>query len=370
MYVPILFGKQGELKALSELDNDTRKGLTPLIVLPPIPPRWVDGESEPEPRKSIDAHVSGLAETIMKSWGSTAPVFLDGAAIEQEDFLESGDDPFAGVLNEARAISLGVVPVIGLDREADYMQSAKDHAKQSGLGACLRLRLDDLSDLATLDARINSTLEEVALAIADIDLILDYGVLTEATEPLMRSSVPLHLKAIPNINNWRSVTVAASSFPKDLSQVRQDSISEHPRTEWMLWTWLYARRATLPRMPQFGDYAVQHPEPSELDPRLIRMSPNVRYTGELIWLLAKGTAYRRKKDKQQSVPANVQYPRLCNMIMQHREWKGASFSWGDGYIAACANGTDGPGSPTTWRAVGTNHHLTLVVDQLASTPVP
>ena len=32
VYVPILFGKQGELKALSELKNKTREGLTPLIV--------------------------------------------------------------------------------------------------------------------------------------------------------------------------------------------------------------------------------------------------------------------------------------------------------------------------------------------------
>ncbi|MEI7881504.1 MAG: hypothetical protein WCI95_11585 [bacterium] len=36
---------------------------------------------------------------------------------------------------------------------------------------------------------------------------------------------------------------------------------------------------------------------------------------------------------------------------------GPKFSQGDKYIYDCATGTAGTGNLTTWRKVGTNHHL-------------
>lgn len=57
---------------------------------------------------------------------------------------------------------------------------------------------------------------------------------------------------------------------------------------------------------------------------------------------------------------------LCRNLAERSEFAGAAFSWADDYIAKCAQHKVGPGNATTWRKVGTNHHLTLVSRQLSS----
>ena len=52
-YVPIVKGKQGELAALSKTDTKLMKHFTPLLEIPPIPPKYVEGQEEPIDRKSV-----------------------------------------------------------------------------------------------------------------------------------------------------------------------------------------------------------------------------------------------------------------------------------------------------------------------------
>ncbi|PHQ78320.1 MAG: hypothetical protein COB69_10265, partial [Phycisphaera sp.] len=43
-YVPILKGKQGELKALSELAKKDKTDIMPLIEIPPVASKWNEGD--------------------------------------------------------------------------------------------------------------------------------------------------------------------------------------------------------------------------------------------------------------------------------------------------------------------------------------
>ncbi len=108
----------------------------------------------------------------------------------------------------------------------------------------------------------------------------------------------------------------------------------------------------------FGDYAISHPVPKELDPRTMRMSASIRYTTESEWLVVKGRNVRQFGFDQ--------YFALSKALVERPEFSGLSFSWGDQYIADCADGITGPGNATTWRKVGTNHHITLVTRELAN----
>jgi len=358
-------GKKGELKALNELDDKIRQGIKPLIQIPPIPKKWDTLSGEPEPDRSIDRHVNGIAESIANAWGLEHPIILDGLFIEDEDNLENDIEAFAFILKEASDLGLQVIPAVGLDRYVEYVESVADAVKRDGHGLCLRLQPNDLENQADLHVLVDSILKEIAINKSEVDLVLDYGTIDENMESLLRVAVPAHIAALPGTSEWRSITFCSSSFPKDLSKVSRNDLSESDRTEWMVWNWLRTR-GKLVRIPDFGDYAIQCPDITELDPRLIRMSPNIRYTAEMVWLLAKGEAYKKKKDKKKSVPADVQYPILCELIMNHQHWCGENFSFGDGFIARSSRKEDGPGSATTWRAVGTNHHLTFVAQQLAN----
>ena len=107
----------------------------------------------------------------------------------------------------------------------------------------------------------------------------------------------------------------------------------------------------------FADYAISHPYTKELDPRTMRMSASIRYTTSNNWLVLKGRNVRQYGFDQ--------YFELAKELIERPEYADRDFSWGDKYIADCALGMTGPGNATTWRKVGTNHHITLVARQIA-----
>lgn len=363
-YVPILKGKQGELDAIRESAAELRERFTPLIEVPPIPPKYIEGEDTPILAKSIASHVTDVAEKLSTAVGTERPFFIDGFYIEEDEQLEDGSEPIAGLFGALREGGLAFVPTIGLDRIADYGQSVRDAVEQDGRGCCLRLLESDLESLAELGPQVESLLNFLGLSPSDADLLLDFGPNVPG-----RAALPYLINAIPFLNDWRSFAVASSCFPQNLEGIAQNSIFEFERAEWVAWTFLRSKRKMLQRMPAFADYAINHPELSEVDPRIMRMSPNIRYTAPSTFVIAKGAAYPRKKDtsRRPGLEASIQYPRLAKMIISHPSWQGEGFSWGDQFIAACAR-KECVGNPTNWRAVGTCHHIASVVRQTANLP--
>ena len=114
------------------------------------------------------------------------------------------------------------------------------------------------------------------------------------------------------------------------------------------------------RVPSFGDYAVNYPEETFVDPRIMRMSANLRYTLDSEWLILRGRNTRQFGFEQ--------FRDLCSSLVMKSEFAGPSFSAGDKFIDDCAQGSTGPGNATVWRRVGTSHHLTHVSNQIANLP--
>ena len=364
-YTPILKGKQGELDALFQTKKALKSQVTPLIEIPPITLKYLQGEDDPVPSKSIDSHVKATADKLVEALGGYASVFVDGFYIEEEPDLEDGTEPSAYIFDALSSAGISFVPVIGLERVDQYTASVKAATAQNGSGCCLRISAVDLdTPPKTLGALIKSLLSELKVESKDVDLLVDYGPLVPG-----KSALLLQLNALPEINAWRTLTVASSSFPADMSQVAQDTVDELERKEWEAWLYLRANLESLTRMPIYGDYGINHPVLSEIDPRVMRLSPNIRYTSTLKYVVAKGSAYPRKKDKTQkaNMKAADQYPKLAKKIMSHASWKTAKFSWGDAYIDSCSR-KECVGNSTNWRAVGTCHHIALVANQLTSLP--
>jgi hypothetical protein len=61
-----------------------------------------------------------------------------------------------------------------------------------------------------------------------------------------------------------------------------------------------------------------------------------------------------------------QFRDLCRLILTSEEFEGSAYSLGDQYIEECASGAGSTGNLTTWRWVGTNHHLAKVVRDVSS----
>lgn len=355
-YVPILKAKLGEYRALETLTASRKSGLTPLLELPPID--W-DFENEC-PKCTIDEQIEKEAATILKCWGSDSRFFIDGFQLEDEGQTAANVHPLVHIANDAGAKNLRLVPVTGLTRNPAYQAAVNAIQTADHRGICLRVTIQEASGGAHFAANLAGLLETFGLHPSSVDMIIDAGPLLPGYEGTYLLAARTAVANFPQANDWRSLTFASSAYPADSSNMPRNAVTLMPRVEWWVWTQLAAIRAELPRMPAFGDYAINSPGHDQLDFRVIKMTANVRYTHTTHFVIVRGQLIRKGEASQ--------YPGLATILRARPEYVGPAFSWGDQYIENVVVGSAGPGSATTWRQVGVSHHASFVVDQIASFP--
>src|SRR4051812_38519900 len=96
-YIPILKAREGEYGALEALsDLSIRKAIVPLIEIPKVPFDYAHSR----PSKSLEEHISVVAERLSKCWG-TAPVFIDlPRHVSDSELLADGSAALNRVLED------------------------------------------------------------------------------------------------------------------------------------------------------------------------------------------------------------------------------------------------------------------------------
>ena len=355
-YVPILKGKEGEYLALKDLTILAKNGLTPVIEIPSIP---YDFDNE-RPAKTVEKHIEKVVQKIETCWGVDRAMFLDFSLIPPSELMPDGSQPIKFIFDGARQRNLRLIPVTGVDRTDEYQNAVKEANDQDNYGICFRLAGEDFEDMVELGAKVNSLLSLFGVAPSDVDLLVDLESVIGSQSGTLLLAARSVIGTLPLVRDWRTLTLAASAFPQDLQHLPAQTMTPVPRTEWLTWRTLAASGHKLLRVPTFGDYAIAHPVPNELDPRIIRMSAQLRYTTDEDWLVFKERNVIRHGFDQ--------FNNICRTLVARPEFKGEGYSAGDTAINACAVPGASSGNAMTWRRIGTNHHLTLVVDQLASLP--
>jgi len=198
----------------------------------------------------------------------------------------------------------------------------------------------------------------LGISVNDCDLILDLG--APNFEPIegFAKLIEILIPKIPFLTRWRTFTLLGTSFPATMAEIKK-SPSTILRCEWLLYKRVVTSLTkTGIRLPTFGDYGINHPDFVALDMRKLKPSASIRYTTDDGWLIIKGSNVRDNGFKQ--------YQDHCRSVTGSHEYMGPKFSQGDKYIYNCATGAAGTGNLTTWRKVGTNHHLTKVTQDVAS----
>jgi hypothetical protein len=349
IYVPILRGKEGEFAALEALEPDVRKLIKPLVEVPGVP---FDYANE-RPARTLQEHVQGIAARLCKCWGGQ-PLYIHMPYFEDSGKLNDGRTALESVLADCKELGVAASPVVSSSSSAAYLAAAAAHVNSAKVPACLRLSVEDFEEDRDPDEIIVGIVDQIG-TYSDIDLIVDLEHIgTDAARAVLVARSLMGM--VPSLPQWRCVIVASASFPVDLSEVSRDSVSVLQRSEVALWRALQKRPVKQRSDLVFADYGISHPEPTELDPRTMRMSASIRYTTEEGWLVLKGSNVRQFGFEQ--------YFDLCRDLVQRKEYSGPEYSWGDFFINQCALRTAGPGNATTWRKVGTNHHVTLLARQL------
>jgi hypothetical protein len=355
-YVPAIKWRQGEYLALQELSAAQKQWITPLVDVAPIP--W-DFENE-TPAKSIDEHLARMPEQMVTSWGTDLPVFVDLSLVEEDTRMASRAHPVEALLAALNGERIHTVPVTGTDRDNDYQAAIRRAVARDRRGLALRLQPDDLGDAAAM-AAIDELRVALGAPINVTDLIIDFGAIEASQVDLTRLLTLNTLRTIPNINNYRTVTLLSGAFPINLSHI-SPGLAFVPRSDWALWQGVNSSRPI--RRPSFGDYTAAHPDQhlQEIDPRFMQVSASIRYATDDDWLIVRGRSTRNPR-----FGGTAQYQDLSRVLIAQPQFTGHGFSWASTFIEECA-ANQHRGNPASWRKVATNRHVVLAAHQIANLP--
>nr|WP_278430339.1 beta family protein [Brevibacillus laterosporus] len=357
-YVPILKWKRSEQSALKELTHANKQRMTPLIEIQPVP---FDHDRDSF-KKTLDQHLDKIGEQVKNSWSLEKAILVDvftmydNEDFDSEELLQNGVHPVEFVLDSIQSHGTKAIPVTGIRRYQSFQDAIKKMSTKYNNGVCIRLESEELTDLSETKSDLDFLLEFLTLSPNEIDLVLDYKQINFKQKKAFIQEIILTLSQFPYLRKWRTVTISSTTLPRNLSLVvPSNTYKALPRSEWAVYKNLSG--LNLARVPAFGDYNINNPEFLNLNPKFINPAVSIKYTTEDEYLINKGGSYRKNGLAGMS--------KLAQQIITHPHYSGNTFSYGDNYIYLCANG--GPsGNLETWVTVGVNHHLTLVVNDLAN----
>ncbi len=347
-YVPVLKVKRGEKQALRDVQPSLRRRIAPLLEI-------VERKAD----KAVDAHLNTAFNGLADCVASYSKCFLDARELKD-------DGPTAAADVFRRASSAGIVftPVTGISRIVD-LNAALGHQAN---GIALRLTREEF-ERGDLAKELRAFLRIYGLRPEETDLIIDLGPVDEMIVDGVAALTSAFLDDVPHHQRWRTLTVSACAFPLSMGVVARDSHSFVERAEWIAWRdQLHARRNSLERLPAYSDCAIQHPTGVEdFDPRTMQVSASIRYALPEAWLLVKGHSTR-------ITPPGVQFPDLATRLVYGRrlrtEFAGPAHCEGCKSMKAAADRAGRFGSAEVWRRLGTIHHISMVMQGLASRPWP
>lgn len=191
----------------------------------------------------------------------------------------------------------------------------------------------------------------------DVDLIYDLTFIEMTTSQAYRLAVPV-LQDLAAVGEWRTLTICGTSFPESMKGYKTGEVSAAERKEWALWKRLLTND-NLSRLPSFGDYAIQHPDPIDFDPAIMQSSATIRYALEDEWLFVRGYGL-----KARGRGGYKQYKGLSAQLREMEEYYGKDHCHGCTRIDEIADRDEKHGNQSTWRQIGTCHHITVTAEAI------
>jgi hypothetical protein len=349
-YLPALRVKQGEYRALAELQSDVAEQILPHFIIPP--PR----ERDPEKGRvlTFDETVHEAGRRVGKYW-PRRPCLLDPRFL----FAEPYDSECVMWLPRLFKVATGTgslpIPVASLsDLEGARLAAFSAVMLQQSAGIALRITLRNLGDPG-LPTRVQSVLLRAGAKPNECLLLLDFSG-ADLSEPQMVADYILTAyQQVNEIGLWGRFAVQTTSFPeKNPSEAGGYSLL--PRNEWHAWKSAANHDDSIKQNMMFGDFGAD-------SSKFIFASGghgpirHYRYSTPESWFVVRGTDEHPVKKTMQDVSLK---------IVNSDHFAGQEFSRGDAFIYDTAYGHAGPGNPSTWRKVNTVHHLTRVVCDLAT----
>ena len=343
-YVPVIKGKENDVKAVSRITEPAQALLKPLVEIVPVPLKL-----------TIDQHLEKFAHRVVK-YLSNRDLFVDFYGFLPGAKLHGGSDATLGGFQLLRNNGVHCTPTYGFDRDDSLWTPLRSEVKKMGKGFCFRVDVDDLDDRSeeTWEAILERS-AQLGIEPGSTDVLIDLRYVGESNTEALKGLVLDFLSFMPQDNQYRSIVLSGSSALKHVGSVPKNGVGEIERKELRLWMELQADLHGLHNLT-YSDYGIVHPEFSMGGPTP-HANAKIRYTtsGKIKVYrghsLAEGTKYK-------------QYHSLSADVRNGTDYAGRGFSVGDRYIDDCADGNVRSGNLGTWVFVDMNHHVQQTALQL------
>lgn len=341
-YVPVLKIKAGEKAALAQLRRELSARITPLLEI-------VAMKDE-----QLEKHLAKTFNNMQEATNAVESFFLDAREI-----AAAGEAGARRAFQIARQRRLPFVPVTGLSRTAD-VRAALSAASST---ICIRLVRPDFEQ-GSVTQGLERFLSDHNQQAAKVHLVVDLGTVDDMIPDGIGYMARQFVAMLPRLAEWASLSLVASAFPMSMTAIPNNSADERPRSEWLAWRdYVRFDRRHFPRLPVYGDCAIQHPRGvEEFDKRRAQRLGQIRYARPDAWLIEKGQGEKKE-------PLVDQFPALATRLM-----KRLATAFDKSHCAGCtliekaSRSRKGFGDPTAWRKIGTLHHITRTLESLADLP--
>lgn len=362
-YVPLLRWKAAEQSALSNLlaQNIDEKQFTPIVEINP------DSFHFPsETSLNVINELTAVAKSINKYWLNN-PIFVDLNLLPNSYLHLQKRNPISILSNMLNGCIFKncMIPVAKLKKNKNYHNAIKKAHLLHDNGVALRIEVDKIIS-SKVSSQIKDFLGIHELSLSKVDLIID---VKESNLSLI--GLEQLYSRIPFLDEWRNLIVLSGAFPPTLGDLRHgENFIE--RGDWLWWTkGVKALVRKGERLPIYGDYHIRpsiYRVYSPEEKKKLDTTASIRYTSNNDWVVFRGKSIRRSTEK------NKQFLAHSVMLVDQDYYCGKDFSYGDNYCYEKAQelssysgvGKLKTGNTSTWLTMGINHHLTFVVNQLAS----
>lgn len=326
-YRPMLKTKTGEVTALLQLAPNQKDRIAPVFHV---------GEKVP----------ATFGAKMATAWAGRR-CFLDGAFNYN---VKGGATDFNAAFASLGSAGVPVVPVIEIGAATPYNQAALATVGQFAPGFMLKCTPAQL-------ALAPSWAQQLQQATTSIDLVVDAGHVAEFDPTSFAGYLGQTLQAGLGSVQWRSVTLASSSAPKDFGQLSVGT-TDVPRNDWMTWSQL--QQGSFPI--DFGDFGISHRDLTEPPGMaMVGATVSVRYTINNYWVMIKG----RRVSGPSGVPMGTQYRAHAQQLANRSDFGGLLNCWGDQRIASIASSPNASaGGRAQWVEINANRHFSFVLSQL------
>lgn len=340
-YCPVVKGKINDIKAVAGVQMSVASSMTPLYELAPF-----------KQDENVDNVLARFAMRLSKHV-THGQNYIDFPMLKPNSQTADGIATLEAAFAHLNNLRVGFKPTYGFGRDEEQWGLILSQAKKSN-GMLLRLERDDLDFSHETLERIMD-LRSHGVDLSTVDLFFDARYLSSYVDAQsVAEQIIDFLTILDNNLSVGAVIVSGSTAPKTVTSIEKDGYDAITRHELTLWANVALRFPHLSIV--YSDYGVIHPDFSDLV-MSSHINGKIRYTEGTKIHVFRGHSLRQE-DKYE------QYRVLSAKVVASRMYQGRNFSSGDKYIADCASGIGGTGSPGTWVLADQNHHFTYAARQI------